>query len=114
MDTQTQQCRHLLASVVHLAVSDACLPPNKEGPARDASTAIAFLFDQNYSGLNEYAEFLDFDPGQFRTRLLKIMRTHSVGEIGGYSESQRINFMNNYKFWQFNPQVWKEMKDVDD
>lgn len=113
MDFQSQQCRHLLATVVNLAVNDACQIPGKERPSTDALTAMRFLFDETESGLNEYAEILDINPGQFRSRLLKIMKTTSVGEINGYTESQRIYFMRNYRFWQQNPNQL-ETADVDE
>lgn len=74
---------------------------------------MRFLFDETESGLNEYAEILDINPGQFRSRLLKIMKTTSVGEINGYTESQRLYFMRNYRFWQQNPNQL-ETADVDE
>jgi hypothetical protein len=113
MDFQTQQCRHLLATVVNLAVNDACQVPGRERPSADAMSAMRFLFDETVSGLNEYAELLDINPGQFRARLLKIMKTGGVCEINGYSESHRIYFMRNYRFWQQNPNQ-PEIEDVDD
>lgn len=113
MDFQSQQCRHLLATVINLAVNDACQVPGKERPSTDALTAMRFLFDETESGLNEYAEILDINPGQFRSRLLKIMKTTSVGEINGYTESQRLHFMRNFRFWQQNPNQL-EIADVDE
>ncbi len=115
MDFQTRQCRHLLASVIQLAVSDACSTPGKEKPSMEALTAMRFIFDESVAGLNEYAELLDINAGQFRKRLLKIMKMHSVGEVNGFSESQRIHFMKNFKYWQLNPlEVRLEIENVDD
>lgn len=114
MDFQTRQCRHLLASVIQLAVADACQSPGKEKPAMEALTAMRFIFDSAAAGLNEYAELLDINAGQFRKRLLKIMKMHSVGEVNGFSESQRIHFMKNFRCWQSNPlEVRLEIENVE-
>lgn len=114
MDFQTQQCRYLLASVINLAVSDACQHPGRDRPSTDALTAMRFLFDESVSGLAEYAELLDINAGQFRSRLLKIMKVTGVGEINGFTESQRMHFMKNFRFWQKNPINFEELADVDD
>jgi len=113
MDFQTRQCRNLLASVVQLAVTDACSQPGDK-PTVDALSAMRFLFDERYSGLTEYAEFLDFDPGQFRQRLLTIMKDQWAREVNGFAESQRRNFMKNFRYWQKHPlEVRMEVDHVD-
>ena len=93
---QTRACQRILASVVHLAIKDACNrpPTNKRGRSvgdmdTDAFTAMRFLFDDRCSGLKEYATWLDFDSSQFRRKLLKTME-----EI--------VLKINNYLGYDFN------------
>ena len=105
--------RSLLASVVLLAVNDACsVPPkpdkdnhkNKKTPAgfrisRDAFTAMRFFFDTRVSGVDAYAEWLDFDLDSFRNRLRTIMSNNGPTHIHGFDPMQRRNFRYNYGMW---------------
>lgn len=103
--------RSLLASVVLLAVSDACSPPSKEDRKkpkkasaglrmhRDTFTAMRFLFDTSASGLDAYAEWLDFDLGHFRMKLQSVMADNSPHVIQGFDPMQRRNFRYNYGLW---------------
>jgi hypothetical protein len=65
-----------------------------------AFTAMRFIFDEHVSGLNEYAAWLDFDPGQFRAKLLATMKDSSALEINGFNSMQRRNFRYNYSHWK--------------
>ena len=105
---QNAACRALLANVVLLAVADACSqPPKRRTDERrpslpistEAFTAMRFLFDESFSGLTEYTTWLDIDPGQFRSRMLKIMHDSSPVSINGFDALQRRNFKFNYVHW---------------
>jgi hypothetical protein len=101
--------RSLLASVVLLAVADACQAPPKRDDRRDAPaglrmaresfTAMRFLFDTSVSGLNEYSLWLDFDADNFRTHLQKTMADNGPHRINGFEPMQRRNFRYNYNMW---------------
>ncbi len=103
--------RSLLASVVLLAVTDACAAPFKQKPTkirqrrkqrrmrRDAFTAMRFIFDARVSGLETYAEWLDFDVDNFRTKLLAIMRNNGSLPVNGFEPKKRIQFQRNYDMW---------------
>ena len=106
---QTQACRNLLATVIQLAVADACSHPlrRRKGEEPDLShittsalTAMRFLFNEDLSGLNEYATWLDFDPGQFRRKLQDTMYNEFAGLVNGFSEDQRTSFCFNYTVWR--------------
>ena len=106
---QTQACRNLLATVVQLAVTDACSQPPKRRKddtgvlsriTVDAITALRFLFDESVSGLNEYATWLDFDPGHFRLKLQETMYNNSPLPVNGFESNQRRNFRYNYTTWR--------------
>lgn len=105
---QNAACRALLSNVVLLAVADACSKPPKRRTdekrpslpiSTEAFTAMRFLFDESFSGLAEYATWLDIDAGQFRTRMLKIMNDPSPMAINGFDTNQRRNFKFNYTHW---------------
>lgn len=106
---QTKACRSLLATVVQLAVMDACAQPPKRRKDEktvlsritvDALTAMRFLFDESLSGLNEYAAWLDFDPGHFRLKLQETMYNNSPLTVNGFDPNQRRNFRYNYTTWR--------------
>lgn len=106
---QTRACRSLLATVVQLAVMDACVqPPKRRRDDKgvlsritvDALTALRFLFDESVSGLNEYATWLDFDPGHFRRKLQETMYNNSPLPVNGFDPNQRRNFRYNYTTWR--------------
>ena len=98
--------RALLATVVQLALSDACLAPLKfREPGRlplhtDAFTAMRFLFDETVSGLNEYAGWLDMNPDRIRSRLLEMMVDTSPRVINGFDTMQRRHMRQNYELWR--------------
>jgi hypothetical protein len=105
---QSAAGRALLATVVLLAVSDACTTPQKprkgDSPKipmpMEAFTAMRFLFDTSVSGLNEYAMWLDFDPDQFRRKLLATMADNSANVINGHDSTHRRHFRINYNIWR--------------
>jgi hypothetical protein len=115
LDTEQQgrACRSLLASVVNLALQDACLVPVKKRPiVYEAWTAMRFLFDDRESGLEQYAEWLDFDVEQFRKRLLAMMQDDSPMRVGGFDSQQRRAFRYNYRHWEATQDMdEKEMND---
>ena len=114
--------RSLLATVVSLALTDACSTPPKpdknkdklrDTPAglrmsRDAFTAMRFLFDTKHAGLEEYSIWLDFDAGNFRNKLHEIMADNGPNQINGFDSTQRRNFRYNYLMWR----KAKDMADV--
>lgn len=113
-EQQGKACRSLLASVINLAILDGCLEPhrNRKKPIQyEAWTAMRFLFDEREYGLNEYALWLDFDPGQFRERLLKMMTNEGPLRVGGFDGQQRRAFRYNYRRWKDTCDIAeKEMK----
>jgi hypothetical protein len=114
--------RSLLATVVLLAINDACSTPPKpdknknrlrDTPAglrmsRDAFTAMRFLFDTKHAGLEEYSLWLDFDAGSFRNKLHEIMADNGPNQINGFDATHRRNFRYNYLMWR----KAKDMADV--
>ena len=106
LNEQNRACQRILSSVVHLAIKDSCIRPVTDRRGRsiqamhpNAFTAMRFLFDTNYSGLAEYATWLDFDAGQFRTKLLALMRNDSAGVVHAIPSEDRRAFRVNYKNW---------------
>lgn len=121
--------RSLLASVVLAALADACSPPPKSDKskravmkspiagfkiARDAFTAMRFLFDKQLSGLDAYAAWLDFETDHFRLKLLKVMSDNSPHVIQGFEPMQRKNFRFNYGLWLQTKGEVGELDDIDD
>lgn len=105
MHPETRACFQLLSSVVASAINDGCLTPPKKGVSgyqitTDSFTAMRFLFDTDQTGLDAYALWLDFEPDQFRSRLLKIMQNDSPLVIAGFDDSRRRNFRFNYAVWK--------------
>lgn len=104
--------RALLATVVLLALTDACSTPprpdrnkEKDTPAglrmtTDAFTAMRFFFDTRTAGLDAYAAWLDFDLDSFRSRLHAIMADNGPNKINGFDPMQRRNFRYNYVMWR--------------
>jgi hypothetical protein len=118
---QARACQRILASVVHLAIKDACNrpPTNKRGRSvgdmdTDAFTAMRFLFDDRCSGLKEYATWLDFDSSQFRRKLLKTMEDNTAVMIGTITPEDRRAFRFNYKTWVTTKDFAREEADVSD
>lgn len=119
--------RSLLAQVVLIAINDACVKPNEEVRRahhrylvtgnrrmhRDTFTAMRFLFDNSKAGLNEYAIWLDFDPDQFRAKLLKLMADTSNNVISGYHPMDRRYFRINYKLFQLLSDADKNVLEID-
>lgn len=106
INEQTRACQKLLASVVHLSIKDACTrpPTGKKGKSlgdihTDAFTALRFLFGEGVAGLNEYATWLDFDAGQFRKKLLEMMRDDTAKFVFSIGPEDRRAFRYNYKTW---------------
>lgn len=108
-DAEATPERRLLASVVALAVNDACtIPPRPDSKYMspglkmrpESFTAMRFLFDKSVSGLNEYALWLDFDADQFRRKLLALMQDDSPKRLANFDAIDRRHFRINYKLWQ--------------
>jgi hypothetical protein len=106
LNEQTRSCQKLLASVVHLSIKDACTRPPTEKKGKslgdihtDAFTALRFLFGEGVAGLNEYATWLDFDAGQFRKKLLEMMRDDTAKFVFSIGPEDRRAFRYNYKTW---------------
>jgi len=110
IDESTVPERRLLAQVILLALNDACQPPYKqEGRLRmsnHAYTAMRFLMDETVAGLNEYATWLDMDPGNFRRHLLNIMADTSPKIIGEWDSGRR-------RIFRINLALWREQKGLD-
>jgi hypothetical protein len=105
-DAQTAACIKLLASVVTLAITDACQKPcrvkNKSGrthaSTRISLDAMRFLMG---NGVKSYIENLGMDGDRFKEQLLKQMWDES--DRGYLTEKitaiQRKNFrFNHYSF----------------
>jgi hypothetical protein len=115
---QTRACQQLLASVVAAAVNDACVEPfrvttkDKAALMRvDTMTAFRFLFDETVSGIDAYALWLDFNPHQFRRKLLEMMFDDSQRVVNGKNPELRRNFRYNYKLWLKMPKA--ELQEVE-
>jgi hypothetical protein len=95
----------LLAAVVALAVRDSCLAPIKSSERKcyvmqaNAYTAFRFLFDEESSGLDAYADWLDFDKVQFRKQLLDLMYRKDQQPINGFDSTHRRSFRSNHLLW---------------
>lgn len=106
---QARACRKLLSAVIITAVRDACSTPPKRNKTRgeenrmpistEAFTALRFLFDESVSGLNEYLNWFDIDPGQYRLRLQQTMADSSPLRLNGFEPLDRRNFRYNYGMW---------------
>ena len=110
VDTTAAPERRLLSQVILLALNDACHAPLKgERQIRMSTvafTAMRFLFDESVSGLNAYANWLDFEPTNFRRKLLEIMENNGPNKIGEWDSMHRRWFRQNYRLWQ-------EMKNIE-
>ena len=105
MHPETKACFQLLSAVVASAVNDGCLTPPKKGVGgyqitTDSFTAMRFLFDVDQVGLDAYALWLDFEPEQFRLKLLDVMQNNSPLIIAGFDPLKRRNFRFNYSVWK--------------
>jgi hypothetical protein len=100
---QTAACTRLLASVVTLAISDACQPPRRTktssgltwASGRSSLDAMRFLMGD---GVKHYLELLGMDGNRFKEQILKQMWDDS--ERGLFtkkiSDAQRRNFRFNH------------------
>lgn len=99
LDYRAQGTAHirLISAVVALAVQDAQLAPRKIGririPTDESISAIYFLFQHS----DNYLNFLDMDPEQFRNRLLKLMFEMNE-KVVQFESSKRRNFRYNYQW----------------
>ena len=104
IDVSSNPERHLLSQVVLAALNDSCRRPRQYKHRlvmrRSAFTAMRFLFDESVAGLNEYALWLDFDPGQARSRLLRMMENDGPHKIWEWDPMDRRAFRINYQLWQ--------------
>lgn len=95
---QTAACKHLLASVIVMAIKDAC---SKVDSLRDA--ALYFLFyDPPNERLDLFLYFLNIDTGHFRLALLRFMNSPVNKKsklFVGVSQKEKDRFKNNYETW---------------
>lgn len=120
-NSQTRACQKLLAAVVAVAVNDTCVEPFRATSKdktlfirKDTVTAFRFLFSKEVSGLDSYALWLDFNPDNFRRKLLDAMWDESVDTVAGKDSQQRRNFRYNYKLWRKLPHTELTEEDEDD
>ncbi len=116
LEHQTRQCQKLLASVVANAVRDLAAAgwqreyrtPRPGSPAMrkplpmtvHAFTAARFLFDEEFTGVDAYLEWLDMDVAEFRRRLLEAIYNPSPLAVGGWEPEQRRVMRINYETWR--------------
>ena len=120
-NSQTRACQKLLAAVVAVAVNDTCVEPFKTTASDktrlmrvDTITAFRFLFSNDVSGLDAYALWLDFNPDNFRRKLLEIMFNDSPNVIAGKDPHLRRNFRYNYNLWRKLPRMEITEEEEDD
>jgi hypothetical protein len=120
---QNASCRKLLASVVALAVKDACLPPikvrSKENkmlrkvPSEAACSALHFLMGKSVLG---YLEMLDMDSDRWRKELMSQMNTSNT-EANPFNSQitafEKRCFGWNYWWVKANPDQRKALSDED-
>jgi hypothetical protein len=92
---QAVACKRLLSAVVSLAVRDACQTPGKKMLNQLPRDALDFLFNTS----DGYLEWLDFDPEQFRKRLVNTMYAKKYFPIYGLSENDIRSMRKNYQMW---------------
>lgn len=110
---------HLLSAVVARAITDSCLASfvlpgktlkdkvtikgkvTKGKVTKDrlelhhhAVTAMNFLLTNSSDG---YLELLDYDPPQFRIRMIEKMHSDEKSDL--YKDAAKVNFRENYKLW---------------
>jgi hypothetical protein len=88
----------LIASVITLAVKDACLEPLKSPLAMqwDSMTAHDFLWGE---GLESYIHWLDIDVDFFRKKLIETMSNDKEVAHNGFKQHERRAFRFNKKTW---------------
>jgi hypothetical protein len=92
---QAVACKRLLSAVVSLAVRDSCQTPGKKMLNQLPRDALDFLFNTS----DGYLEWLDFDPEQFRKRLVNTMYAKKYFPIYGLSENDIRCMRKNYQMW---------------
>ena len=92
---QAVACKRLLSAVVSLAVRDSCQTPGKKMLNQLPRDALDFLFNTS----DGYLEWLDFDPEQFRKRLVNTMYAKKYFPIYGLSENDIRSMRKNYQMW---------------
>lgn len=92
---QYEACRRLLSAVVSLAVRDACQTPGKRMLNQMPRHALDFLFNHS----DGYLELLDFDPEQFRKKLVSVMYMKNPNPPFSLSQEDCRNLRINYQMW---------------
>lgn len=131
VNAQTAACSKLLASVITLAITDACTKPVKkvyrrEGkppkrivePSDEAIDALVFIFESAGS----FIEVLGMDGVRFKQKLVEQMFKQSgVSDKPDYftshiEEKKRYNFRYNYTWLLNNPQrrMFLNLEDEDE
>lgn len=112
--------KRLLAAVVAQAIKDACLAPIVRERRRkkeirlkgEAATAMAFLFDDERSGVDAYALWLDFDVEQFRKKLIN--KCSSDAKDPYLNDDQKRNFRRNYRLFKSLPSEYRNLIDTEE
>ena len=90
----------LLSAVLAMAVRDSYIEPNKsqKGVSLNsvAASALDFLFTDMSDG---YLQWIDIDPGHFRSKLLEQMNDTSYTDVP-FKAFHRRCFRINYKLWK--------------
>jgi hypothetical protein len=92
---QYEACKRLLSAVVSLAVRDSCQTPGKKMLNQLPKDALDFLFNHS----DGYLELLDFDPEQFRKKLVSVMYTKNPNPPYSLSQEDCRNLRINYQMW---------------
>lgn len=94
--TQAMRCRQLLATVVNLAIEDACKAPYVR-PSIETITALRFLVgDTKTASVDNYLVWLDMEPQAFKKRLLEAMY---ADRHRSFSDGQRRAFRANHHWY---------------
>lgn len=106
----TEHYRQLLASLLWLAIHDACQAPlkapgksNVYRPTDHALDAIRFIFnDKGGSYFNKYIECLGMEADAFRQKLIRTMYTQEYLQelpYGGLPVNAHKSFRFNHTYW---------------
>jgi hypothetical protein len=92
---QYEACKRLLSAVVSLSIRDSCQTPGKKMLNQLPRDALDFLFNHS----DGYLELLDFDPEQFRKKLVSVMYTKNLNPPYSLSQEDCRNLRINYQMW---------------
>jgi hypothetical protein len=102
---QTRACKHLFASVIAMAIKDACSKTDSLH-----IPALHFLFyEPPNERLDSFLYFLDIDASHFRIALLKFMNSTVKARSNlfiGVSQKEKDRFNKNYETWVSSQKYW--------